>query len=208
MIDVGGGRTDVGGGTIDVGGGRIDVGSGRTDVGVGSAGNVGVERGGTIPVGVEVGIDPTPEVGDGPGFPLFGVAVGGWSVLMAVRKTGVMGVAVTEPAPVSGHPCRATGNNKQLDGSAQILKLNVVNCVPLQTSTRFPFKTSAVRQVTGAVADVSTSKAAKSGKIRTTCGRSFTQNWHCISTTFSPVIGIIGVSAVDVGRTVATGAAV
>ena len=99
--------------------------------------------------------------------------------MIGLRKTGEIGVTVPVIAPgvpASGQPCSATGKSRQLDSSEQIFKLNVVNCVPLQTNTRFPFNTSAVRQVTGDVAVVSTSKIAKAGKINTACGRSFTQN--------------------------------
>jgi hypothetical protein len=149
---------------------------GRTGVGVRSGSVVGVERGGRILVGVGVDVGPDPDVGAG--FPGLDVAEGGLRVLMAVRKIGFIGVTVTEvfPAPCNGQPCNATGNKRQLDGSEQIFKLKVVSCVPLQTRTRLPLRTSAVRQVTGAVAGVSTSKIAKSGKISTACGRSFTQN--------------------------------
>ena len=97
------------------------------------------------------------------------VAVGGLSVLIAVRKIGVAGVPVVTGVPcpaTNGHPCSVTGNSRQFDGSEQIFRLNVVSCVPLHTSTRLPFRTSAVRQVTGALAVLSTSKTAKSGKIR------------------------------------------
>jgi hypothetical protein len=168
------------GATVSVGaGGSVDV--DRIGVGVSNGSIVGVERGGRIPVGVGVGstLDVAEDVADGPGFDPLAAAVGGRRVLIAVRKTGVIGVTVTDVAPAvpaSGHPCNATGNSKQLDASAQIFKLNVVNCVPLQTRTRFPFSTSAVRHVTGAGAVVSTSKMAKSGKMRTACGRSLTQN--------------------------------
>jgi len=70
-----------------------------------------------------------------------------------------------------------------------------------------PFTTSAVIHVTGV--ELSTSKIAKSGKIKTAWVESLTQNWHCISTTFSPVIGmmgvrgvLVGVNCVEVGKTV------
>jgi hypothetical protein len=159
MVSVGAG----GGAIVDVGG-SINVGVKRGSV-------VGVSSGGRIPVGVGVG--SAGEVGevtcDEIGVAPFDVDAGDFSVLMAVKKTGVIGVTVGVPAatPSNGQPCNATGNNRQLDCSEQIFKLNVVNCVPLQTSTRLPFRTSAVRQVTEAVAGVSTSKTAKSGKMRT-----------------------------------------
>jgi hypothetical protein len=123
---------------------------------------------------------------------------GGRRVLIAVRKTGVT-VVTCVPAAVSGQGCKATGNNKQLEAFEQIFRLKLVDCAPLQTSTRLPLTTSAVRHVTGE--PDSTSKIAESGKIKTACAKLFTQNWHCISTTFSPVIGMTGVTGVFVSVT-------
>ena len=62
-----------------------------------------------------------------------GVRVGGRSVLIGVRKTGVNGVPVTIGVPVvaaSGQACNETGKSKQLDASEQIFKLKLVSCVP------------------------------------------------------------------------------
>lgn len=106
-----------------------------------------------------------------------GVRVGGRSVLIGVRKTGVNGVRVTIGVPVvpaKGQVCNATGKSKQLDASEQIFKLKLVNGVPWQTNTLLPLTTSAVRQVTGVL--VSTSKIAKSGKIKTAWANPLTQN--------------------------------
>jgi len=94
-------------------------------------------------------------------------------VLIAVRKTGVT-VVTCVPVPASGQGSRATGNSKQLELSEQIFKLKLVDCAPLQTSTRLPFTTSAVRQVTGE--PDSTLNIDESGKIRTACAKPFTQN--------------------------------
>jgi hypothetical protein len=82
-----------------------------------------------------------------------------------------MGVPVDSGAPIpvfgtSGHACNATGNNRQFPVFEQIFKLKDVCCVPWQTTTRLPFTTSAVRQVTGLVIVVSTSNKADSGKTK------------------------------------------
>ena len=116
-------------------------------------------------------------VGEGTGLGGIGVREGARSVLIGVRKTGVRGVPVTMGVPVvsaSGQPCSATGNSRQLELSEQIFRLKLVNCVPLQIRTRFPLMISAVKQVTGV--DDSTSKMANSGKMKTACANSFTQN--------------------------------
>ena len=69
------------------------------------------------------------------------VDVGARSVLIAVKKIGVLGVLVNKGPPVSGtsgHSCKATGNNRQLELSEQIFRLKLVSCMALQTSTRLP----------------------------------------------------------------------
>ena len=165
------------------GGGGADV-----DVFAGGGADVDVAGGGTIGVDVANGGGAVAEVAgdgmtpvcvgacDGIGVRGSGVRCGDLSVLIGLRKTGVIAVAVAigVPVPGSGQGCSATGNNKQLEASEQIFKLNLVDCAPLQTSTRLPFTTSAVRHVTGD--SDSTSKSATSGKIKTACAKSFTQN--------------------------------
>jgi hypothetical protein len=141
--------------------------------GGGSVTDVGAGEGGMVDGAGVAGIPVSVTACEGTGVLGLGVRDAGRRVLIAVRKTGVT-VVTGVPVPVSGHGCKATGNNKQLEASEQIFKLKLVDCAPLQTNTRLPFTTSAVRQVTGVL--VSTSKIAESGKIKTACARSFTQN--------------------------------
>lgn len=135
------------------------------------------------------------------------VAAGGLGVLVGAGAMGRMRVLVASgvtPACIGGQGCRVTGNSRQLKAPEQTLSLKVVDRSPRQMTMRWSFTTSAVRQVTGE--DETTSKVVKSGKVSMACASSPTQNWHCIETKLSPVLGIIDVTdmLVDVmGATVA-----
>lgn len=152
-------------------------------------------------VGGDVGVTGTlPGVGVTVAGTSVEASVGASRVLIGVRKTGAKGVKVARgvaPACKSGQGCRSTGNSRQLELSEQTFKLKVVNCAPRQMTILWSFTMSAVRHVTGE--EETTSKDAKAGKTSMTWVSSATQNWHCMETKFSPVIGITGVMAVFTG---------